>query len=537
MSLTVNNINNYSKNSAFKGKSTKAENSSVFTQIPQEVKIDKSNDGKFSVSEAGKNLVKGIVSPITNMFSSPKNFLLGAGMMAGSAVLIAATGGAIAPLFVAAGIGMGACQVAKAGYKFATAKNGDDVEKAFYDIGGATSTIGLSVAGARGSLKQASIKTEGLNTFSSVKTCFTSAKSLVKQSANVFKSGYYKTNLKSALNVAKTPQSIRKYSHELATESQENFNSSFNALKDVLPEEFQGALKGRSKCQVSIYEKMVRDRNSLKNKISTIKKDSTLSKSEKAEMIKDIKTKITNIDTDANVAKALVEDGYGARITNVTPENTDKLVNALAKATKEGKIEITEIENYRGANEAFTTANDFYFNEAQMEKLTSVAKNATTTNNTKSSGYTAVQLKVKPRNAKTLELQIRGKEINNVADWEHILYDLRQGKDIAKGNNELGSILAEAKKAVVKMTPEQNTQYKKFVYDNYINAQAKEFGKTVSAPEPVKGLDSTLSVENLTNMHIQSTKSTPKTIRNPFDISAQSAVIASTESLKERKNN
>ena len=59
---------------------------------------------KISGKEKLVNFGKGIVSPVTIMFKSPKNFAIGALGIAGSGLLIAATGGAIAPVMVAAGV-------------------------------------------------------------------------------------------------------------------------------------------------------------------------------------------------------------------------------------------------------------------------------------------------------------------------------------------------------------------------------------------------------------------------------------------------
>jgi hypothetical protein len=115
--------------------------------------INESNDGKFSIKEAGKNFFKGLISPITSMFESKENFLMGAAMLIGGAALIIGTGGAAAPFLLTLGLGMGAVQAGTAIYKMATAKDGDDIEKAFYDAGAATGTIGLSVVGAKASLK------------------------------------------------------------------------------------------------------------------------------------------------------------------------------------------------------------------------------------------------------------------------------------------------------------------------------------------------------------------------------------------------
>ncbi len=524
MNLTISNINNTS----FKAQNKASKQPKVLTSNVS-AKIDKSCDGKFSISEAGKNLVKGIISPVTNMFSNPKNFAIGAGMIAASSAIIAATGGAAAPLFVIAGFGAGAFQAGKAGYKIIKAKNGDDIEKAFYDIGGAATTIGLSAASSRASLKQANIQTEALGKFASVKKCFTSAKDLTKESFNVLKSGYYKTNLKSAFTVLKNPQSLRKYSDELAIESKKNFENSYNQFKDILPEEFKGSLKGRAKCQVSIYEKMVKERNSLIKQINEIRKNKDFSFSEKIQKIKEIKAQITKIDTDANVAKGLVEDTYGARIVEGSPKKIEKLVTSLEKAAKDGKIEILEIENYRGSNHKFYNNNEYYFTEKQMNRLGKFCDKTKIKNESKSSGYTAVQLKVKPKNGKVLELQIRGKEVNNVGDWEHIPYDIRQGKDIAKGNNELGCKLADVRNAANKLSKTQKTQYQKYIYENYMYAQAQEFGKTMTAPKLPDGINPVLSSDNLSKLHASSSKSVARGVKNPLDIRPQIAIVSAKE--------
>lgn len=123
-------------------------------------RVDESCDGRFSWGEAGKNFVKGLVSPITNMFSSPKNFLIGAAMIAGG-VAVCALGGA--PLLIAAGVTMGAFQAGSAAYKAITAKNGDGVEKAFYDAGAATTTLGLSALGARAALRSTGVNTQNMS--------------------------------------------------------------------------------------------------------------------------------------------------------------------------------------------------------------------------------------------------------------------------------------------------------------------------------------------------------------------------------------
>ena len=158
--MKINVINNANNDGINKLHPFKSSNSvSVSYDVAKDEYVatvsKKSNDGRFSWGEAGKNFVGGLISPVTNMFKSPKNFLTGAGCIA-AGIGICALGGA--PLLIGAGLAIGAIQAGKAVYKAVTAKDGDDVEKAFYDAGAATTSIGLSLIGAR-ALKASAAKT------------------------------------------------------------------------------------------------------------------------------------------------------------------------------------------------------------------------------------------------------------------------------------------------------------------------------------------------------------------------------------------
>lgn len=506
---------------------------------------DKSSDGKFSCSEAVRNFARGLISPITSMFSSPKNFLVGVGMTAGSMALIAATGGAAAPILVAAGIGIGAIQAGKAAYGIATAKNGDDIERAFYDVGGATSAIGLSAAGAKSALKQANMETEGLNLLNSIKKCFSSSKTLASESFNVFKTGYFKTNIANALKVAKQPQKLRKYARELSEDTKHKFENSFNALRDTLPDEYKPFLKGRSKSEISMYEKMVKELGNIDEQIKQLKKSpkaennniTEMKEAEalKASTLKRLLAERKKIVTNAAAAKSKVEDGYGARLIldDVSPANMEKLMQHLIDSVKRGDIEITEIENYNGANAKFINKNEPYFSPAKIKELCKATGDIPLSQKPKASGYTAVQLKVRPKGGEVMELQIRGKYMDEIANWEHIPYDLRQGKDIARGNNQAGLLTTDIKNAIAKLTEEQYNSYQKYVYDNYIYARAKESNITVDFPEPKlpEGIDPILDAKNLKGVHENISKMPSAYVRNPFEMKSQAGLIASTESL------
>lgn len=502
------------------------------------IKRNKANDKKFSASVALKNFGIGLASPITTMFSSPKNFLFGAGMVAGSIALVTATGGAAAPILVAAGIAMGAVQATDAVVKIASAKNGDDVEEAFYDIGGATSTIGLSAWGAKGSLKQANVCTEGLDVIKATKKCFTSAPDLVGESLEVFKSGYYKTNISNAIRTVKQPAILKQYARELYKEGEANFEYSFQKLKDALPEKYSKLLKGRNKGELSIYEKMVKERTvKINEDIAKAQKRSDLSPEAKQQKIDELLADRERIKNDPKFAKEKVEDLFGARMTldDVSPENIEEFVCALEKAMENGDIEILEIENYRGANENFKGENKYYFKKSQVERLVDASGDAKYKNDHKHAGYTAVQLKIRPKGGRVFELQIRGKEIDAFADVEHIPYDLRQGKDIANGNNKAGILLSKVQKAIKGLDEATYSKYKKYIYDNYVYAQALEYGKTAAKPILPEGIDPILGYKSLKALYKETKAYKSLGIKDPLDVYSQLAFISGVEGVFSEK--
>lgn len=138
---------------------TKGENSVAIS--------DGKDDGKISFKEKIKNFGEGLVKPIKTIFSSPKNMVITAASIAGGAALIALTGGAAAPVMVAAGLVGGTVQVGKGIYKQVNAKTDNEARMAWQDMGSGTFTIGASAAGAKSSLKAA--KVDGAKNMSTIK--------------------------------------------------------------------------------------------------------------------------------------------------------------------------------------------------------------------------------------------------------------------------------------------------------------------------------------------------------------------------------
>ena len=159
------------------------------------------DDGKISTADKVKSFLKGVVSPVTSMFSSPKNFAIGALSMAAGAALIVATGGAAAPLFIAAGLVGGTIQFAKSAYGAAVATTDDEARAAWQGMGTGAGAVAGSVAGSKTALNAAGVNAAKTGIFASVVECFKAIPSCLSKSFNSFSSGAALVNLKSALGI------------------------------------------------------------------------------------------------------------------------------------------------------------------------------------------------------------------------------------------------------------------------------------------------------------------------------------------------
>ncbi|MBS6552330.1 MAG: hypothetical protein KH321_00095 [Clostridium sp.] len=207
------------------------------------VVADGKDDGKISGAQKFANFAKGVgnffkgmVCDETGKFSI-KRTLTTVAVAAGAAALTVATGGAAAPFLVAAGAAMGAVEVGKGAYKAATAKTDAEAEAAWQSIGSGTVGIGLSVAGAKGSLKAAKVDVSG---YKGVTGAVKATGKTFKYSADGIKNGYQhvKSNgVMSSMGDAKTALADGfKTNWEAkfkSTSTKENLKSNFENKYDV----------------------------------------------------------------------------------------------------------------------------------------------------------------------------------------------------------------------------------------------------------------------------------------------------------------
>ncbi len=151
---------------------------------------DQADDGKISFGQKIKSFGKGLISPITSMFKSPANFIKGALGIAVGAGLIAITGGAAAPIMVAAGVGLGGLQIAKGAAGAMSAKTDTEAQQAWENMGSGTFAVAGSIAGAKAAAKASGVNTDSMSALKATKECF--------------KTGFSKTNLTKCWTTAKT---------------------------------------------------------------------------------------------------------------------------------------------------------------------------------------------------------------------------------------------------------------------------------------------------------------------------------------------
>ena len=160
---------------------------------------DGMDDGKISFGEKLVNFGKGLVAPIKNMFSSPKNIAITALSALGAAALIVLTGGAAAPVMVGAGIIGGGIQIAKGIKKQSNAVTDAQAAEAWKDMGSGTFTVGASVAGAKASLKAVGVNAQGMSAWKAAGKCITD---LPKYAKTAYQNG--------RVNISKIIASIKK---------------------------------------------------------------------------------------------------------------------------------------------------------------------------------------------------------------------------------------------------------------------------------------------------------------------------------------
>ena len=114
-------------------------------------------------------------------------------------------------------------------------------------------------------------------------------------------------------------------------------------------------------------------------------------------------------------------------------------------------------------------------------------------------------MNIKHKNGAVSELQIRGKAINELAESEHIIYDLREGKDLINGNPEKAAILGDLPEIIKNIYKDKDNQQQKllsqYLTECYAYARKTELKEPVKKPVLPAGLDKQLDIDNIIRIH------------------------------------
>lgn len=221
-----------------------------------------------------------------------------------------------------------------------------------------------------------------------------------------------------------------------------------------------------------------------------------------------------------NVIHSRLGDALGTRIIMEKPttENIEKIVQKLIDGIKKGDFKITEIENYAAANpERMKNADDlynphYYFTQSQIDRITKACNDkkmrVKVNELSKPSGYTSTQLRLTYKNGVKCELQIRGNEVHHIAQSEHLLYDIREGKDIAKGNKTIENILDPIYSAIKKVysTPKLKKSYDDYLNNFYYYKREIELLNSAIMPELSENIPKILDMNNIMQTQKKLTK-------------------------------
>ena len=144
----------YYQSASKKSQNLRIQNNTKIKSDTFEKKINKSNNGKFDVTEAAKNFFKGVLSPLTAVIKHPVITLTAIGLTAAASALVPVLG----PIL---GIGFGALSLFQLGkgcidvVKNIKNKEYDKAEQSFNTVGQGTVGTVLSVLGLKQSAKVA----------------------------------------------------------------------------------------------------------------------------------------------------------------------------------------------------------------------------------------------------------------------------------------------------------------------------------------------------------------------------------------------
>lgn len=178
-------------------------------------------------------------------------------------------------------------------------------------------------------------------------------------------------------------------------------------------------------------------------------------------------------------AKQLVDDGIGARLTlkPSTGNDLNRLYHALLSEIESGTVRVDKISNYQVSGAApYLSESQVVSIAESVRKMTGKAPEVISGRNAeKISGYTGLHLDLVYPNGTQVELQIRGVRVSHLAEIEHKVYDIRQGKALEKLDPAMV-------RTVEKLSTNQYSDLMSYIRECYLYARKTEAGYAELVP-------------------------------------------------------
>lgn len=300
-----------------------------------------------------------------------------------------------------------------------------------------------------------------------------------------------------------------------------------------------GTIQTRVKDLAGLNEKIYREIDRIDEKIADLsdidkfnkeklkKGDEPLTQEAADILLEKYNAQKQSLINDYDTVRNTIQDAYGARLVldDTSPASIAKVHKSLLNAIDSGDIKILEINNYQGEGGIP------YFSSAQVKQLQAhcrrqgyeltiisdvnapkgkegtYQKDYNSKKAVKASGYTTFQVNIQHKSGVISEFQIRGKHINELAESEHIFYDISQNKDLSKGNPAIKELTDPLVAVVKEMNAEGNEEIKK-AYSEYLTecykyARMQELNIPMAKPVLPPIVNPMLDIDNIIAIHAQ----------------------------------
>lgn len=285
----------------------------------------------------------------------------------------------------------------------------------------------------------------------------------------------FKTSLTEELKIAPDAQfNISFYTDKL-------YNSAikkFPAIQKKFHEQYQrldglqatSRIKDKNKITEKTYRKLLKIDEEIDK---LIEKQTVATTDNQRALIEKKLYKLNELKSSMKINYAAIKNSQGdvagqrVVVSKEIEKNTEIFVENVIKGVENDEYIITTIENYAAED------GQLYLSSDQVQRLKDACRKkgieVIYQETYKDSGYTTAQMNLIYKNNVHAELQFRGDKVNVLAEREHILYDIREKKDIAKGNKDVENMLQPIYDALKVIDEDDNLKkiHNEYLQKNY----------------------------------------------------------------------